>query len=375
MNLDSVNRLGRIITDAYGITASCVDNTCNPLFISSEMKEDQIKNYMQEVCNIMERCGGRKETPTIIKQDAKTWIVVFIIEKNRTMEAFVAGPLYFRDNDIHNESVVIAKLIYSYLYNKKIDEKQLLFIDLSGQERGDGNRDINTVMMAQRYTSYMFEHKLKICIRNGDMDKLKLLIEVWEPLKLGGHGNRDNINEIKEFLHSAVSLAMSASMEGGLSKEVAYHVADLYRHQIDRMPPIQEDIAMRIFFDFAERVKKVMMPLGSCTYVEQCCEYIETHIGENISVKHIANLLGISHEHLSRIFKHEMGTSVVEYIKRNKIIEAKFMLRYTSMTLVEISEKLAFSSQSHFCTAFKEETGITPKRFRDDSVNNIMKAK
>ena len=104
---------------------------------------------------------------------------------------------------------------------------------------------------------------------------------------------------------------------------------------------------------------------GHSPLVGQACAYMKAHVYENMKVSSIANYLNISYGHLSRIFHCETGEPIVNYIKEIKINEAKFFLKYTNYTFVEISEKLSFGSQSYFHTVFKGVTGTTPKQFKD----------
>ena len=48
-----------------------------------------------------------------------------------------------------------------------------------------------------------------------------------------------------------------------------------------------------------------------------------------------------------------------------KIEKAENLLKYCDYSLIEITNYLSFSSQSHFIQLFKEFTGITPKKYRD----------
>ena len=79
--------------------------------------------------------------------------------------------------------------------------------------------------------------------------------------------------------------------------------------------------------------------------------------------------LGGSASYLSRLFKKETGDSVSAYIRLQKIEKAKNLLRYSDYSIIDIANRLSFSSQSHFIQQFRELTGITPKKYRD---NNYM---
>ena len=65
------------------------------------------------------------------------------------------------------------------------------------------------------------------------------------------------------------------------------------------------------------------------------------------------------------MFKKETGVSVSAYIREQKIEVAKNLLRYSDYSMIEIANRLSFSSQSHFIQQFRESVGMTPKKYRD----------
>lgn len=56
--------------------------------------------------------------------------------------------------------------------------------------------------------------------------------------------------------------------------------------------------------------------------------------------------------YLSTKFKKETGMIISDYIMKEKIEEAKRLLRYTDKSATAIAAYLGFSSQSHFLTRF-----------------------
>ncbi len=67
-------------------------------------------------------------------------------------------------------------------------------------------------------------------------------------------------------------------------------------------------------------------------------------------------------------FREQTGMTLHRYVMKIKIGEAERLLRTTKNSLSEIALCLGFSSQSHFQRAFRDVTGSTPKRFRDENV-------
>ena len=78
-----------------------------------------------------------------------------------------------------------------------------------------------------------------------------------------------------------------------------------------------------------------------------------------------ADKLDISAKHLSRTVKETTGYSAVEWIDRYVILEAKVLLKSTTMSIQQISDELNFLSQSFFGKYFKKHTGLSPKDFRN----------
>ena len=74
--------------------------------------------------------------------------------------------------------------------------------------------------------------------------------------------------------------------------------------------------------------------------------------------------LEMNASYLSTLFSKETGFSVSEYIRRQKISVAKYLLRYKEYSCSEIAEYLGFSGESHFSALFAKQEGISPKEYR-----------
>lgn len=78
-----------------------------------------------------------------------------------------------------------------------------------------------------------------------------------------------------------------------------------------------------------------------------------------------AAALAVTPKHLSRAIKAQTGQSAAEWIERYVILEAKVLLKSSTLNVQQIAEKLNFPSQSFFGKYFKKCTGISPKEFRN----------
>ncbi|WP_290884060.1 helix-turn-helix transcriptional regulator [Fischerella sp.] len=67
---------------------------------------------------------------------------------------------------------------------------------------------------------------------------------------------------------------------------------------------------------------------------------------------------------MTRLFKQAMGLTPRQYVIRCRIETAKRLLAKWELSITEISDRLGFTSHSHFTTFFRKHTGITPTAYR-----------
>jgi len=96
-------------------------------------------------------------------------------------------------------------------------------------------------------------------------------------------------------------------------------------------------------------------------------DYISVHYNLNIQLEQLAKICFLNPEYLSKLFKKETGTSLVDYINSIRIQRAKDLLAYTDEKIIDISLLVGFNSNSYFCRIFKQNTGFSPSNFRDHS--------
>lgn len=100
--------------------------------------------------------------------------------------------------------------------------------------------------------------------------------------------------------------------------------------------------------------------------LRQALSYINDNLHSKLKIAEIATALGMSPYYFSRLFRQSMGLSPYEYLTQRRLEVAKQMLKKTSLSIVEISAEVGFSSKSHFITLFKKNVGTTPLKYRKD---------
>lgn len=96
----------------------------------------------------------------------------------------------------------------------------------------------------------------------------------------------------------------------------------------------------------------------------QVLDYIDAHLGSNITLAELAELVDISQFHFGRLFKQSLSLSPYQYLLQQRVERAKMLLRQSDQSIVEIALECGFNSQSHLGRKFRQLTGITPKAYR-----------
>lgn len=89
-------------------------------------------------------------------------------------------------------------------------------------------------------------------------------------------------------------------------------------------------------------------------------EVVQMRYATDLSVGEIAKEVGLTPNHLSTLFKNNLGISIYSYLNMVRIESAKQMLYEGNMNVTQIAERCGFSSIHTFSRAFKRITGISP---------------
>lgn len=106
--------------------------------------------------------------------------------------------------------------------------------------------------------------------------------------------------------------------------------------------------------------------LGSETQrvVRKAMAYIHAHYMESISLEDTARYVSMSKEYLARCFRQEMGITLVTYLNRYRVNQAKALLEKGERNLTEIALETGFSSSAYFSRVFRQEMGVSPSDYK-----------
>ncbi|WP_125581668.1 helix-turn-helix domain-containing protein [Levilactobacillus cerevisiae] len=101
------------------------------------------------------------------------------------------------------------------------------------------------------------------------------------------------------------------------------------------------------------------------TRFELIKNWIRIHSHEPLTVQRVSENFHITPTYLAQIFRERHQVTPVQFINRVKIAQAQELLLTTDATIKQIALELSFRDEKYFLRVFKQQTGITPSKFRN----------
>ena len=96
----------------------------------------------------------------------------------------------------------------------------------------------------------------------------------------------------------------------------------------------------------------------------QALGFIRENAVKAIRVEDVLKAVPMSRRTLERLFQEQLGRSPAEEIRRVRLERAKHLLATTDLTVPRVAAASGFSTGHYLATVFRQETGVTPLKYR-----------
>lgn len=373
----------RILTQSDSIQNAAVSDDDALVLLSME---EAIRNHLKQEI---------REPLFIDDHLGLIWIVAFEYEENALSGIHVLGPAYSGRNSYQNikkeldkhelsvsNRIKVFKLFehipiipanqlfqYAVMLHYCITGRRITTNDIRFSEKASGkssSSEINLITEEHRGI-WMAEQKFMDMLREGNPNYLDALAHSYSLSDGPRFDVGDSLRRAKSTAIVLLTLCSRAAIDGGVNPSVAYTLNDYYMQMIEDSKNIAETSTAcnTLMEDYVQRVQQEKAKNDISGQIRSACDYIAIHIKEKLSIPQLAAQVGYTEYYFSHKFKSEVGCSVADYIKREKIRQAKILLAGTKMSIQEISDELAFGSRSYFSSSFQKETGMSPSEYRE----------
>lgn len=92
--------------------------------------------------------------------------------------------------------------------------------------------------------------------------------------------------------------------------------------------------------------------------------HIEEHLADALSVPEIARAAGVSHTHLTRLFREDTGHTVVGYVRRRRMERARHLLIASTLAIPAVAATVGIPDLQAFNKTCRRELGASPRAVR-----------
>lgn len=107
----------------------------------------------------------------------------------------------------------------------------------------------------------------------------------------------------------------------------------------------------------------------STSAVKRARDFIHGRLGLPLTVATVARHTHVSPGHLNRLFRADLGMSVMEYVYEQRLETAKSLLVNTTLPINVIAKNIGVTNSAYFSRMFREKTGMSPQLYRSKNLN------
>ncbi len=214
------------------------------------------------------------------------------------------------------------------------------------------------------------ERMLLASLRRGDNIHANQILSELLDVQFKELNGNFNVFKLKA-LEWAVLLSRTTINSNNINDDSLLETNNCYLKRIEESANFQE--VKDILYSFTEQMAERIFSFQGVRHfsaIKKAERYIWENYTKKIGLREIADAAGLSASYFSSIFKDEMGENLSNYLNRLRVEKAAAMLTSTNIPISKIAAACGFEDQSWFSKIFKNNTGFTPGKYREQG--NIL---
>lgn len=200
-------------------------------------------------------------------------------------------------------------------------------------------------------------------VRVGNLQEARALLNELIGFVLFSEGRK--LESIRIRAIELTSLLSRVALEGGASAGSIYEMNTRFLSMINSENDI-ESLCI-LLQEVVEGFVESMFPPEETTnrHVRTALSYMAEHYADQLTLKDVADVCGITPTHLSMLFSEKTALNFRQHLNRIRIEESKRLLLSSDYSVSQIALSLGYNDQSYFCKVFKNLEGMPPGEYRN----------
>ncbi len=149
----------------------------------------------------------------------------------------------------------------------------------------------------------------------------------------------------------------------GWHASIEERFSDIFQVADQELPGFQLELASLVF-QLLTQLHCILLRQQTSNETQKLVErarlLMQHNVMSNMETDSLLEELSVSYSTLLSAFKHYTGLSPYQYFLQLKVHKARELLQDASMSVKEVSHRLAFDNQYYFSRIFKRKTGMSP---------------
>ncbi|MBQ8183478.1 MAG: helix-turn-helix domain-containing protein [Clostridia bacterium] len=281
---------------------------------------------------------------------------------------FSIVPYLYDDGMVMTLVNCLCENLYGALENFKIKVQTISQLSDSSFYNKNTTNDKNddplmTIQMLER--RYKAENSLMDAVSQGLLHKAEMLFTNIKPSASLETRIPDPLRNAKNFMIILNTLLRKAAEQGSVHILYIDSVSSDFAHKIEALENMDEidDLFYYMIKKYCRLVNKHSQKNYSLL-IQKAILHIDADITADLSLKNLANTLGVTPSYLSSLFKKETGMPLTEYVNKHRTERAKQLLLSSNLQVQQIAQNCGILDVNYFTKIFKRYTGKTPNEFR-----------
>ncbi len=176
-----------------------------------------------------------------------------------------------------------------------------------------------------------------------------------------------------EKMSRILSVAQSPVFNGFDVKAAARVYRKIFQMMSSNAPEapamLHAEVARLLALAFCARQSRESQQVNVPSILHAAVERMKLFYFEAHRVEDLAAAAGVSASHFSRLFKAAFGTSPIDWLRRERVNQAKRRLTESTDAIEEIAAQVGYNDRFFFSRDFKKLTGYSPREFRRREVH------
>ena len=171
--------------------------------------------------------------------------------------------------------------------------------------------------------------------------------------------NRITVFNSEHPIYATLSRCMSAAYDEYMAKDVCY------------MLPIRANIYLIVTellrYYCGSKNEEDRAIYHNVLRLRSVITYINEHFSEKIYIEKLADMITVSPDYFTKMFKESIGKTPIDYINGLRVNRAMYLLFTTESQMSELAEQVGFCNPNYLHKIFKQYMGVSPLNYRKSS--------